>query len=244
MKKCVVITGASRGIGRQIALDFALENYNIVANYNKSIDKAESLKKEILSKGGNCETFKADVSEESEVKNLFTFAEEKFGYVDVLVNNAGISYQGLLNTMSLEKWNEIIKNNLTSVFLCSKECINIMIKKHKGSIINIASVWGISGSSCEAAYSASKGGIIALTKALAKENSLSGIRVNCISPGVVNTDMNNIYTKEDMENLKEEIPLKKIAQPFDISKTAIFLASEKASYITGQNIVVDGGFLL
>ncbi len=146
--------------------------------------------------------------------------------------------------MSLEKWNEIIKNNLTSVFLCSKECINIMIKKHKGSIINIASVWGISGSSCEAAYSASKGGIIALTKALAKENSLSGIRVNCISPGVVNTDMNNIYTKEDMENLKEEIPLKKIAQPFDISKTAIFLASEKASYITGQNIVVDGGFLL
>ncbi len=244
MKKCVVITGASRGIGRQIALDFALEGYNIAANYNKSADKAESLKREILSKGGSCETFKADVSEEAEVKKLFAFAEEKFGYVDVLVNNAGISYQGVLNTMSLEKWNEIIKNNLTSVFLCSKECINIMLKKHKGSIINIASVWGVSGSSCEAAYSASKGGIIALTKALAKENSLSGIRVNCISPGVVNTDMNNIYTKEDMDSLKEEIPLKKISKPSDISKTAVFLASEKASYITGQNIVVDGGFLL
>lgn len=243
MNKCVVITGASRGIGRQIAFDFALEGYNVIINYNKSFSKAESLKKEILEKGGVCEIFKADVSKEEEVKNLFCFAKEKFGYVDVLINNAGISYQGLLNMMELSKWNEIINTNLTSAFLCSKECINIMLERHEGSIINIASMWGVTGASCEVAYSASKGGIIAFTKALAKEVSLSGIRVNCISPGVINTDMNNCYSLEDMENLKEEIPLNRIGEPSDISNMAMFLASEKASYITGKNITIDGGFI-
>lgn len=243
MNKCVVVTGASRGIGRQIALDFALEGYNVIINYNNNFSKAESLKKEILEKGGTCEIFKADVSKEDEVKKLFSFAKEKFGYVDVLINNAGISYQGILNQMELSKWNEVINTNLTSAFLCSKECINIMLERHEGSIINIASMWGLTGASCEVAYSASKGGIIAFTKALAKEVSLSGIRVNCISPGVINTDMNNCYSLEDMENLKEEIPLNRIGEPSDISNMAMFLASEKASYITGKNITIDGGFI-
>ncbi|MBR4950180.1 MAG: SDR family oxidoreductase [Clostridia bacterium] len=244
MSKCVVVTGASRGIGRQIALDFALSGYKVIANYNKSEKEAEDLKNEIISKGGICEIFRADVSKENEVKALFEFAVSRFGYVDVLINNAGISKSGLINTTSLEEWNEVINTNLTSVFLCSREAINIMLQKHEGVIINIASVWGVSGASYEGAYSASKGAIITLTQALAKENGPSGIRVNAISPGVIDTDMNKCYSKEEMEELIDDIPLGRIGKCRDISKTALFLAGDDASYITGQNIIVDGGFLL
>ncbi len=244
MNKCVVVTGASRGIGRRIALDFALFGYNVLANYNKSEKEAEELKNEITSKGGVCEIFKADVSKENEVKALFEFAVSRFGYVDVLINNAGISKSGLINKTSLEEWNEVINTNLTSVFLCSREAINIMLQKHQGVIINIASVWGVFGASFEGAYSASKGGVLTLTTALAKENAPSGIRVNAISPGVIDTDMNKCYTKEEMDDLKENIPLGRLGKPEDISKIALFLAGDDASYITGQNIIVDGGFLL
>ena len=240
-KKSVVVTGASRGIGREIASLFAKEGYNVVINYYNSEKEAVELKETLTSIGCTCEIFKANVANYDHAKSLISFCYQTYGSVDVLVNNAGISKIKLLTDMQPNEWQDMININLTGVFNCSKSALDFMLKEHSGSIINISSMWGQVGASCEVAYSASKAGVIGFTKALAKEVGLSGIRVNCISPGVIMTDMMNGFSKEELDMIKSDIPLDTFGTPADVANTALFLASENARFITGQVIGVNGG---
>ena len=244
MKKTAVVTGGSRGIGRQICLELAREGYNVVINYNKSAEKAEEVKNILKEEGYECEMFRADVSKGSDVKALFDFCIEKYSTIDLLVNNAGISSEGLITDMTEEEWDEIVSVNLKSVFLCSKEALKTMISNHSGKIINMSSMWGVTGGSCEVAYSATKAGVIGFTKALAKEVGLSGINVNAIAPGVIMTDMMSEFTEDDIAALKDETPLMKLGSPKDIADAVLFLASDRADFITGQVLGVNGGFVI
>lgn len=244
MKKTAIVTGGSRGIGRQISMDLAREGYNVVINYNRSAEKAEEIKEELKKEGIDCVIYKADVSKGNEVKEMFEFCIDKFQKIDLLVNNAGISSEGLITDLEEEEWDNIVNTNLKSVFLCSKEALKTMISNHEGKIINMSSMWGVTGGSCEVAYSATKAGVIGFTKALAKEVGLSGINVNAIAPGVIMTDMMSDFTEEDINALKEETPLMKLGSPKDISQMVIFLASDKSDFITGQIIGVNGGFVI
>ncbi len=243
-KKTAVITGASRGIGRQIAKTFAENDYNVVINYNKSEKEAEELKALLENKGLTCELFKADVRIYSEAKSLINFAVEKFGSIDTLINNAGISQIKLFTDISPEEWDDMIQSNLTSVFNCSQTAARYMINQKSGNIINVSSMWGIAGASCEVHYSSAKSGVIGFTKALAKELGLSGIRVNCIAPGVVMTDMMKGFSKDDLDLIKEDIPLNAFGTPEDIAELALFIASDKAKNITGQIISSNGGQII
>ena len=242
--KTVLITGASRGIGREMALLFAKNGYNLVINYNKSKKEAENLYNEIISLNANALIVKADVSNSSELKLMIDKALSVFGHIDVLINNAGISCRGLL----IEETDDITKNiidiNLIGTILMCKNIIPHMLKYGNGKIINISSIWGNVGASLESTYSASKAGIIGLTKSLAKEYGYNNILVNCICPGIINTDMNKNLTKKDLEFLINEIPLGKIGDVKDISALALFLAEKTGDYITGQVITVDGGYTL
>lgn len=240
--KNVLITGASRGIGKAIAIGFAKEGYNIGINYHNNIKAAEETLEEVLKYNVDADIFKADVSNVSEVEKLAGSFIKRFGKIDILINNAGISYRNLLSDTSFDDWNKIINTNLSSAFYLSKALLPSFISSKSGSIINISSVWGEVGASCEVAYSASKAGLIGFTKALAKELAPSGIRVNCVSPGVIDTDMNSSLTNNDMDLLKEEILLGRIGNPEDIANAVLFLASDKSKYITGVNISVNGGF--
>ncbi len=243
-KKNAVITGASRGIGRAIALLFAKKGYNVVINYKSNDEKAVQLKNEIEQNGGVAEIFKSDVGNYDEAKELIDFCTEKFGQLDVLVNNAGIAQIKLFTDITQDDWNEIVKTNLTGVFNCSQHATKQMLKKHAGSIINISSMWGQVGASCEVHYSTVKAGIIGFTKALAKELAPSNIRVNCIAPGVIDTDMMQGFTDDELSDIKNDIPLGRLGTPNDIAELALFLASEKASYITGQIIGSNGGYVI
>ncbi|MBQ4516532.1 MAG: SDR family oxidoreductase [Clostridia bacterium] len=242
MKKVVLITGASKGIGSAIAKRFATGEYIVVINYNKSEAPALSLSNEIIATGGTAMCCKADVSNATDVKNMISEIINKFSTVDILINNAGISYEGLLSDTSDEIWNNIIATNLTGVFNCTKAVLPYMINQKKGKIINISSIWGICGASCEVAYSASKSGVIGFSKALAKEVGPSGVNVNCIAPGIIDTDMNNNLTEQDKKDFVEELPISRIGNAKDIADTAFFLCSESADYITGQVLAVDGGY--
>lgn len=244
MAKTVLITGASRGIGAEIARQFALNGYNVAINYNKSENQALLLKHEITETGGTAEIFKADVSNHSEVVKMAEAVYSTFGFIDVLVNNAGIAQQILFTDITPEIWANMLNTNLTSVYNCCNAVLPKMISEHKGNIINIASMWGETGGSCEVHYSAAKAGVIGLTKALAKEVGLSGIRVNCVSPGVVMTDMMSDFTEETLDCLKEETPLNKLGNSLDIANAVLFLADEKSSFITGQVLGVNGGILI
>ncbi len=244
MEKIALVTGGSRGIGRQICIDLAEEGYKVIINYNKSEESAKEVEKTLKKRGLECEIFKADISKEKEVKKMFDFCLEKYKTINLLVNNAGISFEGLITDMAEEDWDKIVNVNLKSVFLCSKEALKTMISAHKGKIINISSMWGVTGGSCEVAYSATKAGIIGFTKALAKEVGPSGINVNAIAPGVIMTDMMNDFTEEDIRVLKEETPIMQLGSPQDISNAVLFLASEKSNFITGQIIGVNGGFVI
>ncbi len=244
MAKTVLITGASRGIGAEIARQFALGSYNVAINYNKSESSALSLKQEITENGGTAEIFKADVSNHNEVVKMVESIYSTFGFIDVLVNNAGIAQQILFTDITPDIWANMLNTNLTSVYNCCNAVLPKMISEHKGNIINIASMWGETGGSCEVHYSASKAGVIGLTKALAKEVGLSGIRVNCVSPGVVMTDMMSGFTQETLDSLAEETPLNKLGNSLDIANAVLFLADEKSSFITGQVLGVNGGILI
>lgn len=244
MSKTVLITGASRGIGAEIARQFALNGYNVAVNYNKSEQSAELLKQEIIKNGGTAEIFKADVSNYNEVVNMVESVYSTFGFIDILVNNAGIAQQILFTDITPEIWANMLNTNLTSVYNCCNAVLPKMISEHRGNIINIASMWGETGGSCEVHYSASKAGVIGLTKALAKEVGLSGIRVNCVSPGVVMTDMMSGFTQETLNSLAEETPLNKLGNSLDIANAVLFLADEKSSFITGQVLGVNGGILI
>ena len=218
-RRVVVITGASNGIGEGIVRYLSKYDYNIVLNYNTSKDKALKIQNEIFEKfGKQIEIFKADISKRKEVKELVEFCIEKFKRIDVLINNAGISQIKPFTDITDEDWNNIIQVNLTSAFYTSQECLRYMIKEKNGCIINISSIWGKTGASCEVHYSVSKAGLDGLTKSLAKELGPSNIRVNGIAPGIIDTRMNNDLTKEDIESIKEEIPLEKIGNVVDIAK--------------------------
>lgn len=243
MNKTVLVTGGSKGIGAQICRAFAEKGYRIAINYNSSEKAALDLKAE-LSAVTDAEVFKADVSDSAQVSLMFEAIERVFGGVDVLVNNAGIASQALFTDISDEMWQKMIGVNLTGAFNCCRSALKYMINKKSGRIINIASMWGEVGASMEVHYSASKAGLIGLTKALAKEVGLSGITVNAVSPGVVMTDMMALFSEEDKAALREETPLNKLGSPEDIAKAVCFLAGEDASFITGQILSVNGGFVI
>lgn len=244
MKKVVVVTGGSRGIGREICIQLSQQGDIIIINYNKSKKEAEEVYNYLKSKGYQVEIFKADVSKKDQVEDLFSFCISKFGRIDVLVNNAGISYEGLITDMSEEDWDWVIDTNLKSVFLCSKEALTYMLPNHSGKIINISSMWGQVGASCEVAYSTSKAGIIGFTKALAKEVGPSGIKVNTVAPGVIMTDMMSGFSQEDIDYLKNETPLVRLGQTKDIANLVSFLVSDKSDFITGQVLASNGGFVI
>ena len=240
----VLITGASRGIGAACAAAFGKAGYDVAVNYNNSEDKALAAVEELRALGVRSCAVRADVSDSSQVKAMFDKVRSELGAVDVLVNNAGIAMYGLLTDMSDSDWDRMISSDLSSVFYCCRAALPDMIRAHSGAIINIASMWGEVGASCEAAYSAAKAGVIGLTKALAKEVGPSGIRVNAVSPGVVMTDMMSGFTDEDINALKESIPLGALGKPEDIARAVLYLASDDAGYITGQVLSVNGGFVI
>ena len=238
MKKIVLITGASRGIGREIAINLAKKGYTVIANYNKSEQQA----KELENNNENIEIYKTDVSKRNDVKNMVKYILNKYGKIDVLINNAGISETKLFTDVSDEDWNKIINTNLYSAFCVTQEVLPNMINRKQGCIINISSVWGIVGASCETIYSIAKAGLDGMTKSLAKELGPSNIRVNSIAPGIINTDMNKNLTSEDLENIKNEIPLERIGKTLDISKCVEWLIDD--DYTTGQIISINGGWII
>lgn len=240
--KTVLITGSSRGIGKGIALKFAMEGYCVILNggHNKEeLDKTREVCKKL---GGTAVSYFGNIGDPIFVKNMIQDIEKKFGPIDCLINNAGISYIGLLTDMSIEKWNTVINTNLNSIFYCCRQVIPSMIRRQSGSIINISSVWGEVGASCEVAYSASKGAVNAFTKALAKELAPSHISVNAISCGVIDTKMNHCFTEEEREDLKEEIPAGRFGSCEEVGELAYSLATS-TSYLTGQIIRLDGGWI-
>ena len=239
MNKTALVTGSSRGIGRACVELFASHKDKVAFIY-RSDDAAAA---EVAEKCG-AYAIKADISVYNEATETFKSAIEYLGGIDVLVNNAGISLCSLFTDTTYDQWQNIIDTNLTSAFSLSRECSKEMVRQHSGSIINIGSVWGRCGASCEVAYSASKAGLRGLTQALAKELGPSGVRVNCIEPGVILTDMNAEHSKETMNELAELTPLCRIGTAEDVAKAVYFLSSDEASFITGQILGVDGGFAL
>lgn len=240
--KTVLVTGASGAIGRAIALAFAQRGCDVALHYHTRREEALSVREAILAQGGRAEVFPADLTAEAEVNRLFQEVEADFGPTGILVNNAGISWIGLLTDMTLIDWRRVLDGNLTSVFLCCRRALSPMIRAKSGCIINISSMWGQRGASCEAAYSAAKAGIIGLTQALAQEEGPSGIRVNCIAPGVIDTPMNAHLSPEDLAALREETPLMALGRPEDVAHAAVFLAENR--FVTGQTVGVNGGFVL
>lgn len=239
--KLAVITGGSRGIGAQLVRSFSEKGYYVALNYFKSKECAEELRREVK----NCEIFRADVSDENQVNRMFRDIREAFGKpADVLVNNAGISQSGLFTDTDVHDYNSIFDTNVKSVYLCSKAVASDMITKKYGRIINISSVWGQTGASCEVLYSASKAAVIGMTKALAKELGPSGITVNCIAPGVIKTDMLSCYTQDTLDELSDETPMSRLGTPLDIANAALFLAEDASDFITGQVLAVNGGFYI
>ena len=241
--KVALVTGSSRGIGAATAIMLAKSGFKVAVNYLKNEGAANEVVEKIISFGGEAKSFRADISKSHEVRAMFEHIRESLGEIDVLVNNAGISYIGLLRDMSDEDIDCQLGVNLKGAILCSKEAIKSMIAKKAGVIINISSMWGEVGASCEVVYSACKAGIIGLSKSLAKELGPSGIRVNCVSPGVINTDMNRELDDEAIDALCQETPLLRIGTPEDVAKTVAFLASDEASFVTGQIFSVNVGII-
>ncbi|MCD8089470.1 MAG: 3-oxoacyl-ACP reductase FabG [Clostridiales bacterium] len=241
--KTVLITGSSRGIGRAAALAFAADGYNVILNCVKNKTEMEKTAEEIRRMGGKVSGFCCDVSDCKAVEEMFDKINKSFGGVEVLVNNAGVSFYGLFQDMTEEERRKVIGINLMGVFNVTGCVLPYMISNKKGAIINISSIWGNVGGSCEAVYSASKGGVNAFTRALGKELGPCGIRVNAVSCGCINTDMNNNLSPEEKAALAGEIPLMRFGEAGEIAKLVLFLASEAASYINGQIITADGGFL-
>ena len=236
----VLITGASKGIGRAVAIEFAKNKYNIIGCAKSDFDGLEETKQFVINEEVDCYTSLCDVTKEETVRDFIFYSTKKLGHIDILINNAGISYIGLLQDMSITDWHNILDTNLTSAFLMSKYIIPGMLKKQNGHIINISSVWGNRGASTEVAYSASKGGLNSFTKALAKELAPSNILVNAISPGFIDTDMNKVFEKDELDTIFEEIPLGRAGQPSEVANLVYKIAT--SNYITGQIITVDGGW--
>ena len=248
--KTVLITGASGAIGSAIGRKFFLKGFNVALHYHKNYDNANNLKSELsvfaADNGLNnkAEIFSANVGDSAEVAKMFSEIRNSLGEVDVLVNNAGGGTQILFSDITDELWRETFALNVDGCFYCCKEALPHMIHEKQGKIINISSIWGVTGASCEVHYSAAKAAIIGLTKALAKELGPSGINVNCVAPGVIDTPMNAHLSEEAMNELKEETPLCRIGTPEDVANAVYFLASDDASFITGQVLGTNGGFVI
>lgn len=241
--KTVLITGSARGIGAATAALFADSGYNVVINYNTSEAEALSLCNTLKKKGCNAIAVKADVSKSDETEFLFSECEKIFGGVDVLVNNAGIAQQKLFTDITMQDYDRMFDCNTKSVFNCCQRALPSMIHNKNGRIINISSMWGIVGASCEVHYSASKAAVIGMTKALAREVAPSGITVNCIAPGVIDTPMNKGFDEDTMEALKDETPVGRIGTPEEIARAILFFADDNSGFVTGQVLGIDGGFI-
>ena len=242
--KTVLITGGSRGIGKAVAMKFAENGYQIIINYVSDKTDTEQLKKELLQVGAaDILLIKADVSNSEDVKNMVKESIEKFEKIDVLVNNAGITKDNLLMRMSEEEFNKVIQINLKGTYLVTKEVTRYMMKKKKGSIVNLASVVGVAGNAGQCNYAASKAGIIGLTKSVAKELASRNIRANAVAPGFIETDMTNVLKDEIKENINSQIPLKRMGTAREVAELVYFLGEDSSSYITAQVINVDGGMI-
>lgn len=244
MSKLVLVTGASGGIGGACARLFADKGYKVAVHYNKNKTAAEQLTDELRSKGCEAVCVCADLSDEAQVKAMFDEIRSTLGAVEILVNNAGAAQQKLFTDTAQSDYDMLFGANILSAVNCSREALKDMIAAHSGSIVNVSSMWGISGASCEVLYSASKAAVIGFTKALAKEVGPSNIRVNCIAPGVVDTKMNSNLSRQDMDILADETPLCRIGKPDEIANAVLFLATQDSSFVTGQVLSVDGGFII
>ncbi|HCW05106.1 MAG TPA: beta-ketoacyl-ACP reductase [Clostridium sp.] len=242
--KCAVVTGAGRGIGKAIALKLAEEGAKIVINYRNSEKEAQELVAAIESKGGKALAIKADVSKFDEAENLLKTAKDTFGSLDILVNNAGITKDNLMLRMKEEDFDSVIATNLKGCFNCIKHVSPIMLKQKSGTIINISSIVGLVGNAGQANYAASKAGVIGLTKSMAKELGTRGITVNAVAPGYIDTDMTEVLSQKVKDAIMDNIPLKRMGKTDDVANLVAFLASDKAAYITGQVIHVDGGMVV
>lgn len=240
--KVAIVTGAAKGIGRAITIMLAKKGIKVIANYNTSQKQAEELQKQLKKEGWDIDIFQADVSHREEVKNLIADTIKKYKKVDYIINNAGISQYQLFTEITDENWEKMMTNNVNSVFYMSQEAVKYMLQEHQGCIINISSIWGITGASCEVAYSTAKAAIDGMTKALAKELGPSGIRVNSVAPGMIMTDMNQDFSKQEIEEIKSHIPLEKIGKPEDVAKCVEWLIEDE--YTTGQIISPNGGWVI
>ena len=242
--KTVFVTGGSRGIGKEVALTFADNGYNVIINYVSDKTNVEELKKEFESKGVKALIMKADVTDKEGIDVVVKKAIEEFGSIDVLVNNAGITRDNLLMRMSEEEFDKVIEVNLKGTYIVTKAVTKYMMKKRKGSIINLSSVVGVAGNAGQSNYSASKAGIIGFTKSVAKELASRNIRSNAVAPGFIETDMTAVLSDEVKENIHNQIPLKRMGSAKEVAKVIYFLGSDESSYITGQVINVDGGMVM
>lgn len=240
-KKTVLVTGSTRGIGRATALEFAKRGYNVVINGAHDREALKSLYDEITSTGAECLACFGDVKDGNEMSEMFSKINEKFGGADVVVNNAGISYIGLFQQMEPKEWENVLNTNVTGIYNICRCAIPLMIKEGRGKIINISSVWGNTGASCEVAYSASKGAVNALTKALAKELAPSNIQVNALACGAIDTKMNSFLDEDEKNMLLEEIPAGRMGAPSEVA-TMVAMLAEAPEYLTGQVITFDGGW--
>ncbi|WP_368293623.1 SDR family NAD(P)-dependent oxidoreductase [Dehalobacter sp. TBBPA1] len=243
-RKTVIITGASRGIGRAMAALFASEGYHVLFTYNRSGIEAYKTYNDLKKKGQSVIVCKTNITKRKQTDLMVERCIKLFGSVDILINNAGIAQQKLFSDITEKEWDMMINTNLKGVFNSTQSVLKHMLVQKKGKIINISSIWGMVGASCEVHYSAAKAGVIGMTKALAKELAPSNIQVNCIAPGIVQTDMINPFTDEELNVLKQQTPLMKLGSPEDIASCALFLASEGADFITGQVISPNGGFVI
>lgn len=239
--KIAVVTGASRGIGRETALTLASYGATVIINYNGSKEKAEAVAAEIEAAGGRAKAIQGNVADSEAMKQMLNDVKKEFGRIDILVNNAGITKDNLLMAMKEEEFDKVIETNLKGAFLCMKHVIRIMMKQRYGRIINMSSVSGVMGNAGQINYCASKAGLIGMTKSLAREVGSRGITVNAVAPGYIDTEMTQGLPEEVKAGFVENIPLKRMGEPKDIAETVAFLASDRASYITGQVISVDGG---
>lgn len=243
MKKVALITGSSRGIGRAEAIALARDGYAVCVNCVERVDKAQELAAQLRSEGCEAMWYKADVADAAAVKQMVAEVEKTLGAVTLLVNNAGIAKQCLFQDMTEDYWKRIFDVNLNGAFNTIQAVLPHMLHEHSGCIINTSSIWGQHGASCEVAYSATKHAIIGLTRSLAQELAPTNIRVNCVAPGVINTDMVQVLGRETLDALAEDTPVGRLGRPEDIAAVVSFLASDAASFITGQVITSDGGFI-